>query len=129
MNRSLKFEQSDILTEKVLHSLMWEYHIMIIKINNGHDTEQKLIVSFMILYYFDHFLHHHGLRIFFNFIILDVRFLAVASRSRQSEKQPMVDELAPIEHAHMGRSFRARRTVATYVVSLKRFWPYPISGA
>ena len=33
------------------------------------------------------------------------------SRSRQSEKQPIIDELALIEHAHMGRSFRARRTV------------------
>ena len=44
---------------------------------------------------------------------LDVRSLAVASRSRQSEKQPIVDELALIEHAHMGRSFRARRTVTT----------------
>ena len=48
-----------------------------------------------------------------NFNKLDVRSLAVASRSRQSEKQPIVDELALIEHAHMGRSFRARRTVAT----------------
>ena len=50
---------------------------------------------------------------FANLTTLDVRSLAVASRSRQSEKQPIVDELALIEHAHMGRSFRARRTVAT----------------
>ena len=47
------------------------------------------------------------------FTLLDVRSLAVASRSRQSEKQPIVDELALIEHAHMGRSFHARRIVAT----------------
>ena len=29
-------------------------------------------------------------------VLLDVRSLAVASRSRQSEKQPVVDELALI---------------------------------
>ena len=49
----------------------------------------------------------------FPFVSLDVRSLAVASRSRPSEKPQIVDELAHIEHAHMGRSFRARRTVAT----------------
>ena len=44
--------------------------------------------------------------------ILDVRSLTVASRSRQSEKQPIIVELALIEHAHMGRSFRASSTAA-----------------
>ena len=47
------------------------------------------------------------------FVLLDVRSLVVASRCRQSEKQPVVDELALIAHAHMGMSFRASRTVAT----------------
>ena len=45
-------------------------------------------------------------------IVLNVRSLAFASRSRQSEKQPIIVELALIEHAHMGRSFRASRTAA-----------------
>ena len=33
-------------------------------------------------------------------------------RSRQSEKQPIIVELALIEHAHMGRSFRTSRIAA-----------------
>ena len=53
---------------------------------------------------------------YFNLLVflyeLDVHFLAVASRSRQSEKQPIIVELALIEHAHTGRSFRASRTAA-----------------
>ena len=44
------------------------------------------------------------------FLLLDVRSLDVASLSRQSENQPIVDDLALIEHAHI---FRMRRTVAT----------------
>ena len=47
-----------------------------------------------------------GIRIQLCLNVLDVRSLAVASRSRQSEKQPIVDELALIEHAHVyGKEF------------------------
>ena len=44
------------------------------------------------------------------FHMLAVRSLAVASRSRQSEKQPIVDELALIEHAQSyGKEFPSEK--------------------
>ena len=48
-----------------------------------------------------------------------MRSLAVASRSRQSEKLPIIVELALIEHAHVGMSIRASRTVAMCHIDLK----------
>ena len=48
------------------------------------------------------------------FVVLDVRSLTVASRSRQSRKVAAYSGIgALIKHAHMPRSFRASRTVAT----------------
>ena len=52
--------------------------------------------------------------------------LAAASRSRQSENQLIIVELALIEHAHMGRSFQLsvqaeqRRCVIDQVITIEQ---------
>ena len=55
---------------------------------------------------------------------LDVRSLTVASRSRQSEKQPIVDELALIEHAHIWEGVSVReeqwRRVTDKVITIEQ---------
>ena len=79
----------------------------VIKLSDELEKKVFILLFTILVYLF--------ISIFMNFYyflyILDVHSLA--SRSRQSEKQPIVDELALIEHSPMGRSFRARRTVTT----------------
>ena len=67
---------------------------------------------------------HYLVFLFTSLFLLDVRSLAVASRSRQSEKQPIVDELALIEHAHIWEGVSVReeqwRRVTDKVITIEQ---------